>query len=238
VTFFTNQRIPVDLSLVLDLSGSMTEHLDLIREAASRLITTLRAGDRVGLSAVRTYLSVVHPLSSDHAAVNDALRRLSAWGSTALYDGVYIALKDLQRHRKVSEVRKQVIVLLSDGLDTRSHVQFEDLTALNAQLGAAIYVIAAPVFDSGRPKDVQEIQRARFDLNLLGRSSGGLVFSPARLDELSSVCAAIAHEMANQYEIAYVPQRTGKARDYRQVTVRVTNAVARTRAGYVASATQ
>ena len=235
VAFFTSDRIPVDLSIVLDLSGSMTAHTGLIREAANQLVSMLRKGDRAGLAAVRTYTSVLQPLTTDHREVSDALQQLSAWGATALYDGIYIALRDLQRHRKASEVRKQVIVLLSDGVDTRSHVGFDDITKLSAQLGAAIYVIAAPLVEFGHREDADRMRRARFDLSQLGRDSGGRVFNPAKLEELPAVCAAIAHEMANQYEIAYVPQRHSKTRGFRQVSVRVENAVARTRAGYVAS---
>jgi hypothetical protein len=62
------------------------------------------------------------------------------------------------------------------------------------------------------------------------------LFAPASIAELPDICAAIAQEFANQYELAYVPKQEPRAQGFRRVTVRVANAVARTRSGYFASA--
>jgi VWFA-related protein len=235
VTFFTNERVATDVALVLDVSGSMVDHIRLISRAAVGLVQSLKQGDRASVVAVRKYVAMPQPLTSDLPAVVDAITGLSASGETALYDGVYIALKDLERARQTGDVRKQVIVLLSDGLDTSSHMRLDEISKYAISIGVSIYVIAAPL-ESWAALPDRVLGRVQYDLRSLGLETGGRLFAPATIAELPDVCAAIAFEFANQYELAYVPQKPARAQGFRRVTVQVANAIARTRAGYYAAA--
>ena len=236
VTFFTNDRVATDLALVLDVSGSMVDHMRLISRAAVGLVQSLQEGDRASIVAVRKYAQVPQSLTSDRASVVDAIRNLTASGETALYDGLYIALKDLERARQKESVRKQAIVLLSDGLDTSSHMRLDEVSRYAISIGVSIYVIAAPTEAWAAPPQHAGVGRAQFELRSLGRETGGRLFAPATIAELPDICDAIAHEFANQYELAYVPQRPPRPNGFRRVSVQVANGIARTRSGYYASA--
>jgi VWFA-related protein len=235
LSFFTGDRVPIDLALVLDVSGSMVNHMRLIRKAATSLVEGLERGDRAAIAAIKRYVELPQPLTSDMTKVLGAINGLSASGSTALYDGVYLALKELERGRRPGEATKQVIVVLSDGLDTSSHIAAEEVSAAATALGVNIYVIAAPTPLAEDPSH-PEVGRAAYQMRVLSRDSGGRLFAPRMVEELPDVCAAIAHELDNQYVLAYVPERAAPARGFRRVTVQVANAIARTRAGYFVTA--
>jgi len=90
-----------------------------------------------------------HP---EHSAA--AIRDLSASGETALYAGVYVVLKELERARS-TEIRRRVLVLLSDGLDTSSRLSADDMLALARRAGIGIYVIAMPTWSFDLPRSRQ-----------------------------------------------------------------------------------
>jgi Ca-activated chloride channel family protein len=234
LTFFTGERVPTDVALVLDISGSMKLHLALIKQAAAGLVEMLRPGDRASVHTVTKFAKVAQGLTSDPASAVSAIRRLSAAGETSLYDGLYIALRGLEAARQHGETRKQAVVVLTDGFDTSSRLGFEDVRTLAVSLGVSVYVIAPPVESSWAPPDV-DVREVQFELRTLALDTGGRLFASTAMTELPDVAAAIVVELASQYELAYVADRKTPARGFRRVTVRVANAIARTRAGYFAS---
>jgi Ca-activated chloride channel homolog len=239
LAFFASDPVPVDLALVLDVSGSMRQHLPIVRRAAGGLIRSLRAGDRVTVAALDTSITVVQPLTDDLARADGAIREIAAKGSTALYDGLYVMLRELERARHGrSDVRRQTLVLLSDGLDTASHLGFDDVQRLAQRARVNIYVIAVPGAGRPLPRAEQDARalRAGHELRALARQAGGRSFFPQSMEELPAVYGDVARELANQYELAYLPSASVGDGAFRRVTVRVGNAVARTRSGYVASA--
>jgi len=118
VSLFGSEQVPVDVALVLDTSSSMWIDLPLVKEASRGLVKTLRAGDRAAVVDVKQSIRLPQPFSEDRAQVIAAVDALRATGSTALYDGLYTSLREFERERRRhSEMRRQALVLLSDGLD-------------------------------------------------------------------------------------------------------------------------
>ena len=234
IAFFANEQLPLDVALVLDTSSSMAQSMPLVRKSATGLIRSLRSGDRSAVTAVSTTIGVPQPLTSDLGRVAAAIDALRASGSTALYDGLYMALNQFARQRREwSEARRQVLVLLSDGIDTASHVTADDVARVAG--GVNIYVIALtgpkPVSQHGRDMTAE---RAVYELRALAHDSGGRMFRPTTTLELPAIYDAIARELASQYDLAYLPTRLG-AGGFRRIAVRVlppTQAAARTRNGY------
>ena len=234
--FFAGGELPLDVALVLDTSSSMAESMPMVRKSATGLIRTLRSGDRSAVTAVSTTIAVPQPLTSDLGRVAAAIDGLRASGGTALYDGLYMALNELARQRREwSEARRQVLVLLSDGIDTASHVTADDVARVAGSVGVNVYVIALtgpkPVSQHGRDMTAE---RAAYQLRALAQDSGGRVFRPTTALDLPAVYDAIARELASQYDLAYLPTRFG-ADGFRRIAVRVlppTQAAARTRNGY------
>jgi Ca-activated chloride channel family protein len=237
LSFFAMDNVPVDVALVLDTSGSMKQDLTLVQMAAVGLVHALRRGDRGAVVEVKQFASVPQPLTDDLTKVEAAIQSLSPSGATALYDTLYVVLKEFDRQRRATtDVRRQVLVLLSDGLDNRSHITFEDVTDLARRGNVGIYAIALrgdvprqPRFDLD-----QQTLNAEYTMGAVSRDSGGRSFFPKSSRELPGVYGAIARELANQYELGYSPLKPGGDGAFRRVLVNVarTNVIARTRDGY------
>lgn len=240
LAFFAAGTVPVDVALVLDASGSMAADMPLVRTAALGLIRSLRPGDRGAVVAVNTAVVIPQGLTGNLDDVAAAIEAVPNSGSTALYDGLYIALRELSRARRdQTEVRRQVLVLLSDGMDNASHVSAEDVADAARRVGAGIYVVALadPRLPSNESRLRRSKERALFDMQMLARDTGARTFRPRTPKELPAIYGTIARELASQYDLGYVPENTSGDGVFRRVTVRVLpspDVVARTRSGYYA----
>ena len=131
-----------------------------------------------------------------------------------------------------------MVVLLSDGIDTSSHVTFEDVLDLVRRVEATIYVVSLGE-DPALLKNVLGDRRtfeSAHALRTLARESGGRLFTPRTARELPAIYDAIAEELSHQYVIGYLPSQ-GADGMFRRISVGVLQpsvGVARTRAGYYA----
>ena len=166
-----------------------------------------------------------------------AIDELRAGGSTALYNAIYIALKQLQKGRPQNgdEVRRDVIVVLSDGEDTSSLVTFEELLDSVKRSQTAIYTIGLAL-DAVSTKATT--LTGEFVLRRLALETGGQLFTAKQPTELANVYAQIADELTTQYVLGYLSTNGKRDGDWRSTTVRVRrpNFQARTRPGYYAPA--
>jgi Ca-activated chloride channel family protein len=239
ITHFAAGDASIDIGFLLDTSDSMRDKLHLAQKAARGLVQQLRAGDRGAVAGIGSTVSLHQPMTSDLARVDQALQSTQASGNTALYDALYIVLRQYQQERqRFTDVRRQVVVLLSDGIDTSSHVTFQDVLDLVRRVEATIYVVSLGE-DPAMLKNVLG-DRSTFEsahtLHTLARESGGRLFTPRTARELPAIYDAIAEELSHQYVIGYLPSQ-GADGTFRRISVGVLQprvGVARTRAGYYA----
>ena len=239
ISHFASGDAPIDMGFLLDTSSSMRDNLHLAQKAARGLVRQLRAGDRGAVAGIGSTVSLYQPLTSDLARVDEAIRSSQANGNTALYDALYIVLRQYQQERQDStEVRRQVIVLMSDGIDTASHVTFEGVLDLVRRVEATIYVVSLgedPALSKNVLADRKSFESAHA-LKTLARESGGRLFTPRTARELPVIYDAIGQELRHQYVIGYLPSQ-GTDGTFRRISVGVLEPrlrVARTRAGYYA----
>jgi VWFA-related protein len=240
VTHFSAREAPLDLVLLLDTSASMTERLPAVRQAARGLLLTLRRGDRSMVVDVKNTARILSPLGPDIGEAIAAVERTKAGGHTALFNSLYTALKDLDRERRVKrdEVRRQAIVVLSDGVDTSSLVEFDDVMDLAKQSGILIYTITVKPAPAGGASGsaARTIDPADYGMKSLAQETGARAFFPVDTGGLKDAYKAIGADLANQYSLAYVP--TSQATDgiFRRVLVSIStrgDVRARTRSGYL-----
>ena len=245
VSFFGASNVPLDLAILLDTSASMTGKMQLVQQAAIGFLETLRAGDRAIIVDIKDATRVMYPLGGDLEAAKKAILATVPRGGTALYNGTYMTLKEMTKERRGnSEVRRQALVVLSDGDDTASLVSYDDLMDVAKQSGIAIYTITmrSPyLLKQAEARGHSYFSQSEFGMKALAQETGARSFFPSQLSELSGVYASIAQELATQYAIGYSPKNPKLDGSYRRVIVRIADKPGirtRTRAGYTAPRAQ
>jgi Ca-activated chloride channel homolog len=242
VQFFESTRVPVDLIVLLDTSTSMRDKIALVHDAASGFLQTLRPGDRGAVVSFANSVNVVQALTSDQALLQQAVRSIEANGSTCLNNAVYIALKQFgQAARQDGEVRRQAIVVLSDGADTASLVSFDDVLAVARRMGVSIYTVSLQTPRESQAQAVmgrRGLEQADYTMRTLAKETGGQSFFPVTTT-LKGIYASIATELSSQYSIGYVPSNGQSDGAFHRVNVQVVTRPdlrSRTRLGYTAGA--
>jgi Ca-activated chloride channel homolog len=232
VTFFTKEQQPIALSVLLDTSASMEEKLPTAQEAAIGFAKRLRPSDSMEVIDFDSQVRILQDFTSDVAALEKAIRDTHVNGSTSLYNAIYISLKDLKKIKAASseEIRRQAIVVLSDGDDTSSLVEYDEVLDLAKRSETAIYAIGLRQPTAAR----KEFKEAEFVLRQLSQETGGRAFFPNTVGELPKIYEQIAEELASQYTLAYTSKNTMRNGAWRRIVVRVARQglTARTKQGY------
>jgi Ca-activated chloride channel family protein len=241
VSFFAATKVPLDLALLVDTSASMQDKMQTMQEAARGFLSTLGEGDRAAIVDIKDNVKMAYPLGPDFGAADKAIQATVARGGTALYNGLYMTIKEMAKHRNSGEVRRQAIAVFSDGEDTASLVAYEDVMDLAKQSGIAIYTITLKSQFAVKQASVtgrRYFSQSEFAMRSLAQETGARSFFPVHITELAGVYGSIAEELANQYAIGYSSKNPRRDGAFRRVIVRVVerpDARTRTRSGYQAS---
>jgi Ca-activated chloride channel family protein len=240
VTFFNRTNLPIALALLLDTSASMETKLPTAQEAAIGFARKLRTQDLAEVVDFDSRVVVLQNFSNSLPELEQAIHKTSAGGSTSLYNAIYIALKDLKKvvAKNTEEIRRQAIVVLSDGEDTSSLLPFEEVLDLAKRSETAIYAIGLRTPD-GPGTTTKGFKEAEFVLRQFSQETGGRSFFPNQLSDLTNVYGQIADELSSQYTVGYTSRNPKRDGSWRRVVVRVNrpNLTARTKLGYFAPTT-
>lgn len=232
ITFFSRKQQPIALAILLDTSNSMEDKLPTAQEAAIGFARRMRPDDVIEVIDFSTQVRILQPFTNDGAALEKAIRGTTADGSTALYNAIYISLKELKKTKARTEedIRRQAIVVLSDGDDTTSLLPYEEVLDLAKRSETAIYSIGLRPPDIGRAS----FKEAEYVLRQLASETGGRSFFPSNIHELPKIYEAISQELSTLYSIAYTSRNSKRNGAWRRVVLRVTRPglVTRTRQGY------
>jgi Ca-activated chloride channel homolog len=236
VTLFERARSPLAVSLLIDSSTSMMQQMPLAQQAASDFVARLKPEDVAQVVDFDRRVQVLQPFTGDRALLDRAIHRVTARGSTSMFNAIYIALRELSSLPKPpgGGIRRDVIVVLSDGADTSSLISFDDVLDGAKRSHSVIYTIALGL--GGLPNGRVTTNPA-FALRALAQETGGRLFLPKNANALSGIYNDIAEELASQYVIGYVSSSQAPP-GWRRVQVRVgrPDVTARTRTGYFAGA--
>ena len=239
LVFFGKGDVPVALALLLDSSASMEAMLATAQEAAIGFIRQLRPADLASVIDFDSRVQTLHDFSGDPFLLEEAIRRTKAGGATALYNAMYIALKELSRFRVDASddatTRRKAMVVLSDGEDTSSLISFDEVLEVASRSDTVVYPIGLGQAASGGTRRPDEGQ---FILRQLAQRTGGRAFFAGSADDLADVYRLIRDELASQYLLAYESTSSRRDGKWRAISVRVKRAgvAVRSRQGYVAPA--
>ncbi len=232
LAYFSPASVPLSVSLLIDTSSSMDEEMPLAQQAAKDFVAKLRPGDVAEIVSFDSRVEVLQQLTDDRAELTSAINRLRAGGATSLYNAVYIVLRQLGKSRPQndSDIRRQVIIVLSDGEDTSSLVTFEQLLDSAKRSQTVIYTVGLGLEDALKTTR----STGEYGLRQLALETGGRLFLPKRSLDLVDVYMQIASELTSQYVVGYLSSNASADGAFRRVAVRLQrpNLQARTRAGY------
>jgi Ca-activated chloride channel homolog len=232
ISFFSRVQQPIALAILLDTSASMNERLATAQEAAIGFARRLRPDDVIEVIDFDSQVRILQTFTNDVNALEKAIRGTDVNGSTSLYNAIYISLKELKKIKASSaeDIRRQAIVVLSDGDDTSSLVPYEEVLDLAKRSETAIYSIGLRPIGAYRT----EFKEAEFVLKQLSQETGGRAYFVTAASELPKIYDQISEELANQYSLAYSSKNPMRNGAWRRIVVRVAKPglTARTRQGY------
>jgi Ca-activated chloride channel family protein len=237
VIFFSGTQLPTALGLLVDTSASMNEKLPIAQQAAVGFIERMRPDDLMTIVDFDSRAEILQTFTADQQRLTSAIRRTTAGGSTSLYNAVYVALNEFKKIRAASaqtEVRRQAVVVLSDGEDTSSLVPFEEVLELAKRSEVGIYAIGLKDGGGPRNRPMGGFSESDFVLKQFAQETGGKAFFPTGADELPTIYSAVADELAAQYTVGYASRNARRDGRWRRIVVRVErpNTIARTKQGY------
>jgi Ca-activated chloride channel family protein len=234
ISFFSRKQQPIALSILLDTSNSMEDKLKTAQEAAIGFARRLKSDDVASIIDFNSQVRIIQGFTSDVSALEKAIRSTQANGSTSLYNAIYVSLKELRKVpvRTDDEIRREAIVVLSDGDDTSSLMPYEEVLDLAKRSETAVYTIGL------RPSQNDPIRagfkEAEFVLKQLATETGGRSFFPTSVTELPKIYDQISQELSTLYSIGYSSRNPSRNGAWRRIVVRVARPgmLARTRQGY------
>lgn len=234
--FFSGTKLPTALGLLVDTSASMNEKMATAQQAAIGFVERMRVDDVLTIVDFDSRAEILQGFTRDQALLTAAIRRTTAGGSTSLYNAMYVALNEFKKMRASNsdDVRRQAIVVLSDGEDTSSLVPFEEVLELAKRSEVAIYTIGLRDGGPQRNRGIGGFRESEFVLKQFAQETGGKAFFPDAASALPAIYGEVADELAAQYTLGYASRNTRRDGRWRRVVVRVErpNAIARTKQGY------
>jgi len=210
ITSVTPEEVPLEVYLVLDLSGSVEgPKLERLKQAANAFVDGLVSRDRVALITFTQKVSVQQPLTGDFGAFKAALAGAKGGGQTALYDAVSKAIS-LREPRD----NRAIVVVFTDDQDNASTATSKQVVDAAERSDVIVYGVMAPEETSGgapmggmgfRPPQLQF--QIGF-LRSLADGTGGRVFRSGIHLPLEDVFAMVLDDARSRYLITYSPDKT------------------------------
>jgi Ca-activated chloride channel homolog len=230
IKVFRREDVPISLGIIIDNSGSMREKRQKVEAASLDLVRASNSQDEVFIVNFNDdpYLDV--PMTSDIKKMEEGVARIDSRGGTAMRDAIDSSMTYLKKEGKR---QKKVLLVITDGNDNASTISLEKLVNRAEQNEVLVYCIGLL-----NEEEHREARLAKRALDNITRDSGGLAFYPKSPADVDAIALQVAHEIRNQYTIAYSPTVQEMDGSFRQIKVTVNgpgHPQVRTRTGYYAT---
>jgi Ca-activated chloride channel family protein len=223
------------LSIVLDIDTSLSTRKDLPLELASArrfAHAIIRPVDALSLYDFSEVVSQDVPFTADLKTIDRGIDRVHTGAATALYDAVFLGAQALETRQG-----RKVLVVITDGGDTVSQVNYQGALRAAQQAEAIVYSIIDVPIEASAGRDTG----GEHALIQLSEDTGGKYYYASSLAQLDQAFRAISDELRTQYLLAYYPAQRLAESDFRRLEVKLTGVPeassynARHRTGYYTS---
>jgi Ca-activated chloride channel family protein len=222
-------ELPLHLGFMLDTSGSMERDIREVRTAVIKFLNSMERAVDITLVDFDTEVRIARYGQSDFARLIERIRNRPPGGWTAFYDALGTYLQGASE-----QLGQKVLIMYTDGIDTRSTLPLSDLIDILRASDVTIYALGYLEHQSSSFRHEQ-----RMRLQRIAEMTGGQAFFPSSLKEVDKFYEVIRTEITARYSLGYTSTDTRKNGEWRDVKVRITrpdlkNVRVRTRAGYYA----
>jgi Ca-activated chloride channel family protein len=206
------------LSIVLDIDTSLSTRKDLPLELSSArrfARAILRPVDAISLYSFSEIVSEVVPFTSDLKAIDRGVDRVRMGSATALYDALYLGSQALEPRKG-----RKVLVVITDGGDTVSRVDYKEAVRSAQEAEAIVYSIIDVPVEASAGRDIG----GEHALIQISEDTGGKYFYATSVAELDDAFRKISDELRTQYLLAYYPSQRLSDSNFRRIEVKVDGA--------------
>jgi Ca-activated chloride channel family protein len=216
VTFFARgdqvESAPeMHVGLLFDTSGSMGQDIQLSRSAAIKFLNTLSDAEDMTLVDFDTEVRVARYGQQDFPRMVERIRSRKPDGWTALYDALGVYLDGAS-----DDEGRTILLLYTDGGDTRSTIGFGDLMTLIRASDVTVYAVG---FLNNQSSAVRAEQRAR--LHQIAEATGGEAFFPTTMKDVEAAYEKVVAQIRAQYSLGYTSTNTKQDGQWRKVEIKV-----------------
>jgi VWFA-related protein len=246
VEFFAPSTAPFNLVLLLDLSGSITDKIEVVKSAALHFLDAVGPEDKVAVVTFTREPTVISNLTNNRDLLRKRIKAIKKpEGGTAFYEAVWFTLVDTLRG---TEGQRNAIVIMSDGVDNslerfnpaHSRVSFDQLARKLRGSDSIVFPIYLDteyeeVFERGNSSS-ESYAIARDQLAMIADITGGRLFQAQHPEDLAGVYNQVAEALRTVYSVGYYPTNGQRDGSFRRVSVGVDQpgVVVRSRKGYYA----
>jgi len=230
IKIFKREDVPISLGIIIDNSGSMKEKRQKVEIASLDMVKASNPQDEVFIVNFNDQPWLDVPMTSDIKAMQEGIARIDSRGGTAMRDAISGGIDYLKKEGKR---QKKVLLVITDGNDNASTINLERLVNRSQQNEVLIFSIGLL-----NEEERHEAKIAKRALDTLSRETGGLAFYPKGVADVDQIALQVAHEIRNQYTLAYSPTSPEMDGSFRQIKVTVNgpgHPLVRTRTGYYAT---
>lgn len=212
--FSQEPALPISVVMAIDTSMSTRIDLPFELESARRFVHSLIHADKKDTLALYCFAQEVQELvsfTSDLPRIDHAIDRVRVGGSTALYDAIYLGSEALEKRQG-----RKVLVLITDGGDTASQVNYAEALREAQQAEALLYsIIIVPI-----PSSAGRNTGGEHALIQMSHDTGGKYYFADSITHLDQAFHQISDDLRNQYLLAYYPSQRLADSDFRRIEVR------------------
>ena len=250
IAFFAAADAPFDLVLLLDLSGSTSNKLKMIRRSARRFVEATRPVDRIAIVTFTNQPALLSDFTLDRLQLKKRIAEIDeSYGGTNFWDSLDYVLKELIQPGHGP--RRNAVVVMTDGVDNAlpdvagpgSSRTFDELLGDVRNSEGIVF----PIYVDTEEEDVKRFHvpraayaQAREQLAQIASACGTTLYRAAKLKDLDQVYARVIGDLSTVYSIGYRPSNRALDGKWRSVEVQLVgrpNLMARTKRGYYAKQT-
>jgi Ca-activated chloride channel family protein len=228
--FDKESALPLSIALAIDTSLSTRHDLPLEQASAKRFARAiLRPVDALSVFGFSETVLQSTNYTSDVKRIEEGIDHIRLGSATALFDAVYLASRSLNRRQG-----RKVMVLITDGGDTISKMDYKEAARAAEEAEALVYSIIVVPIENSAGREIG----GEHALIQLSEDTGGKYYYATSTSQLDDAFRQISDELRTQYLLAYYPSQRLSNSPFRRVQVGVAGVPdasayhVRNRAGY------